>query len=100
MEEEVEVGSRHKKKKGDGDIGVVCRDYRWTSRQTWTSLKQDLAATVSWGSLYHLGIVRGKNYICLYCVLHEGDVAVYDVLYVVQSVGFGRCTESIATRQW
>ena len=34
-------------------------------------LKQSrgLAATISWGRLFHSGMVRGKNDVCLYCVL-------------------------------
>ena len=66
----VEGGSRHKKQRGgegEGE-GVVCRGYRWAAS---LDLKQsrDLAATIYWGRLFHSGMVRGKNDICLYCVL-------------------------------
>ena len=56
------------KGEGKGGGGVVCRGYRWAAS---VDLKQsrDLAATISWGRLYHSGIVRGKNDICMYCVL-------------------------------
>ena len=62
----VEEGSTQKGK-GRG----VCRGYRWAGS---LDLKQcrDLATTISWGMLFHLGMVRGKNDICLYCVLQEG----------------------------
>ena len=68
----VEGGSRYKKQRGgegegEGE-GMVCCGYRWAAS---LDLKQsrDLAATISWGRLFHSGMVRGKNDICLYCVL-------------------------------
>ena len=53
--------------RGEGER-VVYRGYKpglWTrnSPGTW------LPATISWGRLFHSGMVRGKNGICLYCVL-------------------------------
>ena len=65
----VEKGSSHKKQKGMGK--GVCYGYRWAAS---LDLKQsrDLAATISWGRLFHSGMVRGKNDICLYCVMQEG----------------------------
>ena len=66
----------------------MCHVYRWASS---LDLKQsnDLAATIS-------GIVRGKNYTCLYRVLEE----VLFLLFNLLSVGFGRYAESMAKRQW
>ena len=57
---------------------MVCRGYRWAAS---LHLKQsrDLAATISWGRLFHSGMVLGKNDICP----AVGDVvAVYVVLSV------------------
>ena len=64
----VEGGSRHKKQRAGEGGGVVYRGYRWAAR---LDLKQsrDLAAPISWGRLFHSGMVRGKNDICLYFVL-------------------------------
>ena len=69
------MGSRHKKQRGGegegrgrGGGGVVCRGYRWAANLD-LKLSRDLAATISWGRLFHSGMVRGKNDICLYCVL-------------------------------
>ena len=66
----VEGVSRHKKQWGGGrgGGGVDCRGYR---RAASLDLKQsrDLAATISWGRLFHSGMVRGKTDICQYCVL-------------------------------
>ena len=63
---EVVVDIRNREE-GEGE-GVVCRGYRWAAS---LDLKQsrDLAATISGGRLFHSGMVRGKNDICLYCVL-------------------------------
>ena len=49
-----------------GGEGVVYRGYTWAAS---LDLKQsrDLAATISWGRLFHSGMVQGKNDICLYC---------------------------------
>ena len=45
---------------------MVCCGYRWAAS---LDLKQsrDLAATISWGRLFHSGMVRGKNgmYVCM-----------------------------------
>ena len=62
----VEGGSRHKRGGGRGRGGLS--GYRWAASLV---LKQsrDLAATISLGRLFHSGMVRGKNDICLYCVL-------------------------------
>ena len=55
-------GSRNKKQRGEGrggeGDGVVCRGYRWAAS---LDLKQsgDLVPTISWGRLFHSGMVRG-----------------------------------------
>ena len=76
---------------------VVCRDYRCYRWAASLNLKQfgDLAAVISWGSLFHSQMVRGGgvNDICLWCVLQK-DMVLLCVLFFLRlnrfSVGFGR----------
>ena len=67
---EVVVDIRNKGEgEGEGEEeGVVCRGYRWAAS---LDLKQstDLAAPISWGRLFHSGMVGGKYDTYPYCVL-------------------------------
>ena len=70
---------------GRGGAGVVCRDYRWAAS---IDLKQsrDLAATISWGRLFHSGMVLGKNAMAVMYPTRGDVVAVCVVLSVARSV--------------
>ena len=64
---------------------MVCRGYRWAAS---LNLKQsrDLAATISWGRLFHPGMVRGKNDMSVLCPAVGDVVALWAVLSVARSV--------------
>ena len=52
---------------GGQQEGVVCRGYRWAASLD-LEQSRDLAATISWGRLFHSGMVRGKNDSVCVCV--------------------------------
>ena len=78
---------------------MVCPGCRWAAS---LDLKQsrDLAATISWGRLFHSGMVRRKNNIMYVLCPAVGDVVAVCVVHsLAWSVGCGKYTESMVTRR-